>query len=86
VSVALEEVSCVCGAMYLCVSLLVLCVFWLCPAMSLCACGFTCELLCGYRSLVVCTILLLLWVHVTMDAADIAVQFIWLCACLSPLV
>jgi hypothetical protein len=52
--------------------------FWLCPVMSLCACGVTCELLCGYRPLVVCTILLLLWVHVTMDGADIAVQFIWL--------
>jgi hypothetical protein len=45
----------------------------------------TCELLCGYRSLVVCTIMLLLWVQVTMDAADITFQFIWLCACLSPL-
>jgi hypothetical protein len=55
--------------------------FWLCPAMSLCACGVICELLYGYRPLVVCTILLFLWVHITMDAADIAVQFIWLCVC-----
>ena len=58
VSVALEDVSCVCSAMYPCVGLLVSCVFWPCPAMSLCACGVTGVLLCGHRPLVVCTILL----------------------------
>ena len=55
VSVALEDVSCVCSAMYPCVGLLVSCVFGPCPAKSLCACG---VLLCGHRPLVVCTILL----------------------------
>ena len=52
VSVAFEDVSCVCSAMYPCVVHLVSCVFGPCPAKSLCTCG---VLLCGHRPLVVCT-------------------------------